>query len=589
MLYSKIYFEFDDLRIIRGRFYDTIEFEKLTDKEQFVYKIRNLIRLDISDIDMISFIIDKSKMIIDSLTNNDLSYIPDSELVTVIDIMKYLSKHKNVDKNNFINIYYNNCKHFFDLYFMDKFKDLFSKEYNEFMKKKKTIIDKKLKNFIRDDLRYYFENEQYQDLENLLIYLENELSYLVDKELQDMINKYGYISSEYYDKKDKIFEEEEERIDFEVEDDIKDIVSYSKNRLSLFKELSYDEEREELSKRLNDPELKIFENCDYLSISNLKFLNLVVDYWEKYHFLPEKPSIFCLSLIDFILRKNNLDVTHYISCITSLAINSFVGNEKVFKEKFIYENDKEITEEEVLNLINLGILIKSGEWLMFSSSLIQMNYVSYAVSLLDKNKNEFYSGLYFALSGMSELIFPFDADIYYFYEIIMDFDSEGFSKKYLNILFSKFISDIKIDNVKTIVLSTIDHFKFSIDFDSLSYNDLNNISYSTLGFELINISEKIIGDIFILSDFISRDAFKEFKRLFKKFFKEGHYKKYRINLQDLVKDNNFYYWLVKYNIDKEILKYYQIIKYLNEYTKNNFCNSYTEYQKLIENLDVVKL
>ena len=583
---------FEDLRIIRGEFFETIEFEKLTNEQQILYKITRLIRINNLSSRIIALLISYIEKIIEQLKKNNRTYINEEELSRVIDIIKFLNKYKKINPKEMFDIYYKNCEHTYELFFINKFEDIFPKDYQEFINNNKKEYEELLKEMIYIDLEVYSYAKNYRSLSELLNLLDEDLFYLWenDEALKDEIEYFSFIPDSYYEEQDKLFYLDEE----EVEDDVEDISKYCLKILEI-EEKNYEENllEKQASGILSYKEVlflrKIIEDIDYSFLINFIFekeqVDLLIRFYKKYQYIPNKINIFCYLLLDFILEENNLDKNIYFEKVIDIATATFYKNEKVFSLETL-SNDIEfnINDSEYQNILNSSLFIKNGKWISFVNPLIQIFSICCMIKSCDSElKEKIYDEIIFACSPMNVIDFDFIDDLKYFHEILQEIDAEGF-KYYLDYYIGILLENINQDNDKSIICSIIKYFMPTIYLDNLNYKSLESCSFSAINLLTSDLLELLTEEYYILTDLINKKAFNEFKVRFKDFIIRDHNETgaYKIELSELLEDEKFYIWLQKYNIDKKIIRIYYVVKFINDFLKENYAKSFKEYKEIIK-------
>ncbi len=119
-------------------FYETINFEDLTNEEQIIYKLIRLIYIDehaeLKSPIIKEIIISYTTTILNTLENGDHHYFATNELLSIINIIKKTSTYIDYDGHKIITIYYQNTQHALELFFINKFEEIFPKEYKTFEK-----------------------------------------------------------------------------------------------------------------------------------------------------------------------------------------------------------------------------------------------------------------------------------------------------------------------------------------------------------------------------------------------------------------------------------------------------------------------
>lgn len=572
----------DELKMIRGDFFDTIEFEKLNAEEQLIYKLRRLLSIDQLQEEVKQLVVKKSMIILEAIRKKDYRYIHYGGVLDIIPILEFLIKNHQLTKNEAIKTYYENVQNSLDLIYIEQLKKICKEEYDQFMKVNRNDYLIKTKNFIKRDLKTFSKEEKYQDLENLLLYLEIDEFNLAsdDYELQDYLKKFQ-LPYEYYEEIDLLLEEEEEPI---IEDEFLDtIIDYSRRKLYLEEDYYSIKDllKEKYSKEDQKNILKRLSKTNYIAEYEKKsYLELVTDYYDNYHIFPKKQSTFSVTLLYLILEKNNLNKEDYMVYLLNIAFTSFWKNEKNFSKKLLLESDKAITEEVIKKILDSHLLVKTGKWYKFCSPLIQTFLIAQYLLYLEKEeRTKIYENLYFMISPLSTHIFTFEEDTIVLYQNLMELDSELFTKYYIRPYLEEFIQSVDGRTKKSIIKTVIEFFKVTLDLSEWNHDTLENYGYSICNSELLLIYELITDIVYLPELLFTKESLEDITERFKFLFIENSN---RIDFEQLIDNDSFYEWLKIYKLDETILTLYKNIKKLYEFTENNYYRTFQEYKNLLE-------
>lgn len=590
-VWEKVLKDFDELRLIRGDFLDTIPFEKMSNEEHMVYKLNRLFRIENVPLEVKDLAIQQFSKVLETLQNHNRKYIMKEDLASFINLIKNVLPYQPLDGLEMIELYYTNCQFTYELYLINEFQEIFPQEYQEFRKKNNKVLEQKLKQMIYNDVDYFYTHEMYQSLSELLVLLENDLFYLVkdDEELKEEIQFYDAIPDSYYEWQDKLLELDN---DYKVNEDIKDVVAYCfhffnidylENEDYSISELANNalskEENEKLSSILEE------DKWDYLStfFYSKNGMELLVDYYKKFKGFPDRLTDFCYHLIHFVLLEEHLNVMQSFGDIISIGMETLYKNELVFsRETFVNSNFAiDIQNENIENLLNSKLFIKNGKWIKFACPILHDYCVSYAISLLpSKEKEEIYGNILFSISPMNMISFAFEYEVTNLSECLIEIDPKGFNENYLTVLLQHFLNAIHTDTEKTIVLDVLKFFEFTLYLDTLNYKSIINCGCSFIYPEIYELMEFLFG-YFYVEEFVSLEAFIDFKKQFRKYIKSGVHEKYAIEVSDLLKEEDFYKWLEKHGLKEKILDFYYQVKQLSLLCKNHYLESFLEYAHLL--------
>lgn len=563
---DKLISDIDNLSIIIGTFYDTIEYYNMTSEEQLIYKLLKLCNIDDLDKEVIELIIEKYNQIINALDNKDRTYIYEDNLSELLRIYEKIKKYINVNKKEYVDIYYKNIEHTYELNLLVKNKE-FQEEIKAIGLDNKQKLTDLYKDMIYYDLQYYYYNEMYQSLGNLYCLLETELYdfYKDDDEILDAIDNYDNIPKSYYDDKEEIMNKESLESNYDTNEKI--MVKELKINKSIpidfnkyLKKLLPEGEIQDLKKYINKNKyLKNFKDTK-------ESTDILIQFYKTYHSFPNTEEDFYKILITAPTITMNIKSSQYIMII--LAYLLFINNKPIFKKDDILEilSYSKINKKEVFKLLDTSLFRREEEWYCFATKELQAFCLSLYISYLyEKDKEEFYNRLISILMLPSEVDFEYLEDLNLFYEYFQKNDKDSFNKYFIYEILENYLSKTNSEKEHQTITSIIEFFHFELILEELSYDCLN--SYSYINAETADIIELVTGEYADLEELVSEKAFKEFINSFKEKVK-FKYGKYRINLTELTKNEKFFNWLKKYKIDNKIMSIHnKIVKEMNNIEK----------------------
>lgn len=563
---DKLISDIDNLSIIIGTFYDTIEYYNMTSEEQLIYKLLKLCNIDDLDKEVIELIIEKYNQIINALDNKDRTYIYEDNLSELLRIYEKIKKYINVNKKEYVDIYYKNIEHTYELNLLVKNKE-FQEEIKAIGLDNKQKLTDLYKDMIYYDLQYYYYNEMYQSLGNLYCLLETELYdfYKDDDEILDAIDNYDNIPKSYYDDKEEIMNKESLESNYDTNEKI--MVKELKINKSIpidfnkyLKKLLPEEEIQDLKKYINKNKyLKNFKDTK-------ESTDILIQFYKTYHSFPNTEEDFYKILITAPTITMNIKSSQYI--MITLAYLLFINNKPIFKKDDILEilSYSKINKKEVFKLLDTSLFRREEEWYCFATKELQAFCLSLYISYLyEKDKEEFYNRLISILMLPSEVDFEYLEDLNLFYEYFQKNDKDSFNKYFIYEILENYLSKTNSEKEHQTITSIIEFFHFELILEELSYDCLN--SYSYINAETADILELVTGEYADLEELVSEKAFKEFINSFKEKVK-FKYGKYRINLTELTKNEKFFNWLKKYKIDNKIMSIHnKIVKEMNNIEK----------------------
>ena len=563
---DKLISDIDNLSIIIGIFYDTIEYYNMTSEEQLIYKLLKLCNIDNLDKEVVELIIEKYNQIINALDNKDRTYIYEDNLSELLRLYEKIKKYININKKEYVNIYYKNIEHTYELNLLLKNKE-FQEEIKAIGLDNKQRLTELYKDMIYYDLQYYYYNEMYQSLGNLYCLLDTELYnfYKDDDEMLDVIDYYDDIPKSYYDDKEDIMHKESLESNYDINEKIMvkelkinksmliDFNKYIKNILS-------EEEIQDLKKYINKNKyLKNFKDTK-------ESADILIQFYKIYHCFPNNEEDFYKILITAPTITMNIKSSQYI--MLTLAYLLFINNKPIFKKDDILEmlSYSKINKKEVFKLLDTSLFRREEEWYCFATKELQAYCLSLYISYLyEKDKEDFYNRLISILMLPSEVDFEYLEDLNLFYEYFQKNDKESFNKYFIYEILENYLSKTNSEKEYQTITSIIEFFHFELILEELSYECLNGYSY--INAETADILELVTGEYVDLKELVSEKAFEEFINSFKEKVK-FKYGKYRINLTELTKNEKFSNWLKKYNIDNKIMSSHnKIVKVMNNIEK----------------------
>ena len=563
---EKLISDIDNLSIIIGTFYDTIEYYNMTSEEQLIYKLLKLCNIDNLDKKIIELVIEKYNQIINALDNKDRTYIYEDNLFELLRLYEKIKKYININKKEYVDIYYKNIEHTYELNLLLKNKE-FHEEIKAIGLDNKQKLTELYKDMIYYDLQYYYYNEMYQSLGNLYCLLDTELYdfYKDDDEILDAIDYYDAIPKSYYDDKEDIMNKESLESNYDINEKIMvkelkinksmliDFNKYIKNILSK-------EEISDLKKYISKNKyLKNFKDTK-------ESADILIQFYKIYHCFPNTEEDFYKILITAPTITMDIKDSQYI--MITLAFLLFINNKPIFKKDDILEmlSDPKINKKEVFKLLDTSLFRREEEWYCFATKELQAYCLSLYISYLyEKDKEEFYNKLISILMLPSEVDFEYFEDLNIFYEYFQKNDKESFNKYFIYEILENYLSKTNSEKEYQTITSIIEFFHFELVLEELSYECLNGYSY--INAETADILELVTGEYVDLEELVSEKAFEEFINSFKENVK-FKYGKYRIDLTELTKNEKFFNWLNKYNIDNKIMSSHnKIIKEMNKIKK----------------------
>ena len=563
---DKLISDIDNLSIIIGTFYDTIEYYNMTSEEQLIYKLLKLCNIDDLDKEVIELIIEKYNQIINALDNKDRTYIYEDNLSELLRIYEKIKKYINVNKKEYVDIYYKNIEHTYELNLLVKNKE-FQEEIKAIGLDNKQKLTDLYKDMIYYDLQYYYYNEMYQSLGNLYCLLETELYdfYKDDDEILDAIDNYDNIPKSYYDDKEEIMNKESLESNYDTNEkimvkELKINKSISIDFNKYLKKLLPEGEIQDLKKYINKNKyLKNFKDTK-------ESTDILIQFYKTYHSFPNTEEDFYKILITAPTITMNIKSSQYI--MITLAYLLFINNKPIFKKDDILEilSYSKINKKEVFKLLDTSLFRREEEWYCFATKELQAFCLSLYISYLyEKDKEEFYNRLISILMLPSEVDFEYLEDLNLFYEYFQKNDKDSFNKYFIYEILENYLSKTNSEKEHQTITSIIEFFHFELILEELSYDCLN--SYSYINAETADILELVTGEYADLEELVSEKAFKEFINSFKEKVK-FKYGKYRINLTELTKNEKFFNWLKKYKIDNKIMSIHnKIVKEMNNIEK----------------------
>lgn len=401
---DKLISDIDNLSIIIGTFYDTIEYYNMTSEEQLIYKLLKLCNIDDLDKEVIELIIEKYNQIINALDNKDRTYIYEDNLSELLRIYeKIMVKELKINKS--IPIDFN--KYLKKLLPEEEIQDL--KKYINKNKYLKNFKDTKESTDIL--IQFYktyhsFPNTE-EDFYKILItaptitmnikssqYIMITLAYLLFINNKPIFKKDDILEILSYSKINKkevfklldtsLFRREEEWYCFAT----KELQAFC---LSLYISYLYEKDKEEFYNRL----ISILMLPSEVDFEYLEDLNLFYEYFQK----NDKDSFnkyFIYEILENYLSKTNSEKEHQ----TITSIIEFFHFELILEElsydclnsySYINAETADILELVTGEYADLEELVSEKAFKEFINSFkekVKFKYGKYRINLTELTKNE---------------------------------------------------------------------------------------------------------------------------------------------------------------------------------------------------------
>lgn len=552
---------FDDIRISSESFYETIPFEKISNQKLNIYKWKRTLFLPNIPDEIIEKAKNYFKILIKSLEEKSREYIYEDDLSSIIDIISEMKKYIEIDGHKMISLYYKNCIYAYELYLIKGFKEIFPKEYESFEEQYSLEIMEKLKTMACNDLNYFYQNKKYQALNELHFLLETELCDLIDDELEEKL-EFLETPDSYYESQESIANWDVPNI--KIKEDIKDISKYCFQFFHI--SINYQEAnfKKQTTDILNNQEIielkKLIKKTDYLKdfVWEKNSLDLIINFFKERKRFPTKLTEFCNQLINYMITKEGL-LEEDFELVLTIAYETFFQNEKVFTIDTLKKAGMNVKSKSLQNILNSPLFIQEGKWIHFCSSLLHVYCISVSISLLrESEKEELYQDIVFACGPLNCNTFTFESEFAYFISCLKEIDFSNYSKYIFLPSIKRLLKRIDETTKESIVKSFIEFFQMSLHINNLNYKSLKTSYYSIIELPTWELLEKEIGPILIQKE-ITLSSFLEFKETFLNFI-EKRTIDYRIELKEVAKDPRFYSWLEKYDLTEKIMLYYNKLK-----------------------------
>lgn len=370
---DKLISDIDNLSIIIGTFYDTIEYYNMTSEEQLIYKLLKLCNIDDLDKEVIELIIEKYNQIINALDNKDRTYIYEDNLSELLRIYEKIKKY--INKNKYL-------KNFKDTKESTDILIQFYKTYHSFPNTEEDFYKILI---TAPTITMNIKSSQYIMITlAYLLFINNKPIFKKDDILE--ILSYSKINKKEVFKllDTSLFRREEEWYCFAT----KELQAFC---LSLYISYLYEKDKEEFYNRL----ISILMLPSEVDFEYLEDLNLFYEYFQK----NDKDSFnkyFIYEILENYLSKTNSEKEHQ----TITSIIEFFHFELILEElsydclnsySYINAETADILELVTGEYADLEELVSEKAFKEFINSFkekVKFKYGKYRINLTELTKNE---------------------------------------------------------------------------------------------------------------------------------------------------------------------------------------------------------
>lgn len=445
---------------------------------------------------MDAFIIDKVKYLCTILHEEDYPFSYDDMVEFPYFIQSVLPLKIDFDGGLLINDYYARCRFAEHLLLLNKFKEVFPKEYNNFRKINYKKIKREIKWVLLDDVDFFASDEEFKRTDFLIdmIYPEILESYKLrdSKEFrQELRMAAGYFDDLQGETKNHLEEEKikkrEEKVkrEEEIEKKIEEVIKAERDALlGVSEELSDEEIIDFIKKNVSNAIeasalILLFENRTPWYIwpffNNWNRVSLLLAFYQAKKKLPLTSASFYEQITSYLVKEyNNIPasggVNSLVEMFSEFAYDIMENGQTIFSESIIENHSafKDKIEKEQIDLFTLlsfPFLVQRGKWYEFQTLGLQV-YLSLQKFLRYNEKDRI--SLYSNFLDLGDSFADNEHDIWL---LCSELDLQIFNQYYLIPILQEYLSYIDTSNRYTVCSSTLNFFEltlyFKIDKDTL--------------------------------------------------------------------------------------------------------------------------
>lgn len=439
---------------------------------------------------MDAFIRDKVKSLCVILHEEDYPFSYDDMVEFPYLIKAVMSLKIDLDGRTLINDYYEHSRFAEHLLLLDKFQEIFPKDYADFKKINYKKIKSNIKWVLLDDVDFFAwegENERADYLIDMVYPRILECYKLRDshKFWQDLKMAGGYFDDLDDDDAENQLEAEElknreEKIkkEEEIEKKTNELIKAERDALlGVSEELSDEEIIEFIKKNVQDVTealelVYLFENQKpwyiYPFFNNWNRLSLLLTFYQEEKKFPHTSASFYERLTAYLIKEfsntgSNDDVYSLVEMFSEFAFDMMKKGQIIFLEKSIqdhptFKHKLETGQIDLLTLLSFPFLVQRGKWYEFRTLAFQV-YLALKkfLHLNEKERIASYAD-FLDLNGC------FNDNEHDIWILCSELDLQTFNQYYLIPILKEYLSAIDTTNHYTVCSSTLSFFKLKVNF-----------------------------------------------------------------------------------------------------------------------------
>ncbi len=433
------------------------------------------------------FIIDKVKYLCTILHEEDYPFSYDDMVEFPYLVEAVIPLKIDFDGSLLINDYYQRSRFAEHLLLINKFQDIFPKEYADFKKTNYKTIKSNIKWVLLDDVDFFaFEGE------------DERIDFLIDMVYPQILKCYKLrdnikfwrelrMTAGYFDNLDKDNEKqlEEEKLrteriknEKEIEKKTDELIKAERDALLGVSEELSDEVIISFIKRnmQNSTEaselIYLFESKKPWYIwpffSNWNRLSLLLAFYGDTKNFPHTSASFYEILTAFLVKEysnttTSIDVTSLVEMFSVFAFDMMEDGQNIFSEQTIenhpaFKNKIETEQIDLLELLSFPFLVQRGKWYEFRTLTFQV-YLSLKKFLHCNEKDRI--APYDSFLDLDGCFSDYEHDIWL---LCSEMDLQTFNQYYLIPILQEYLSAIDTSNCYTVCSSTLRFFELILHF-----------------------------------------------------------------------------------------------------------------------------
>jgi ABC-type oligopeptide transport system ATPase subunit len=439
---------------------------------------------------MDAFIRDKVKSLCAILHEEDYPFSYDDMVEFPYLIQVVMSLKIDLNGKTLINDYYGHSRFAEHLLLLDKFQEIFPKDYADFKKTNYKTIKREIKSILLDDVDFFaFEGE------------DERVAFLIDMVYPEILECYELRDSHefwqdlrivggYFDDLDdddaenqlkaEKLKNREERIkkEKEIEKKTNELIKAERDALLGVSEELPDEEIIEFIKK-NVPDVtevlalvNLFENQKpwYIGpfFNNWDRLSLLLAFYQEEKQFPFTSASFYERLTDYLVKEysntgSNCDFNSLVEMFSEFAFDMMENGQIIFSKQNIqdhpaFKHKLETGQVDLLTILSFPFLVQRGKWYEFRTLAFQV-YLALKkfLHLNEKERIASYTD-FLDLNGC------FNDNEHDIWILCSELDLQTFNQYYLIPILKEYLSAIDTTNHYTVCSSTMSFFGLKVNF-----------------------------------------------------------------------------------------------------------------------------